>query len=76
MVTLVPTSDGFEKVGGDDTGGLDYSTTTHMYYYAELVGPGGDGNYRIEAFANDCDPNCAGGTITSEVLSWNGTEYS
>lgn len=76
VVTLVPTSDGFEEVGGEDAGGLDYATATHMYYNAELIGPGADGRYQIKTSANDCTPDCAGGAITTEILSWNGTDYS
>lgn len=44
-------------------------------YYAELTGPGSDGLYRIEQFHNDCTPSCAGGTTTSQIYVWNGSDY-
>ncbi|WP_297005927.1 hypothetical protein [uncultured Corynebacterium sp.] len=76
VITLVPTPDGFAQVGDGGAGNLNYQTGENMYYYADLVGPGADGRYQIEQSANDCTPSCAGGTITSELLSWNGTDYS
>lgn len=74
VITLVPNDTGYHPIGWDSD--LAYQNTRHAYYYAELVGPGSDGRYEIEAFDNDCEPDCAGGTITSEILRWNGTDYS
>lgn len=41
----------------------------------DLDGSGPDGNYRIHAHDNDCDPSCGGGTITTTELTWDGTGY-
>jgi hypothetical protein len=76
VLVLVPTPDGFQDIGWD----LEMNDTTHYmgklaYYYASLQGPGPDGKYTIIQYKNDCMPNCAGGTVTSQVLHWNGTDY-
>lgn len=75
VITLIPTEDGYDGPSAGEEE-LDYRTDQHIYYYAELTGPDSDGRYQIEASNNDCDPSCAGGTITSETLSWNGHDYS
>jgi hypothetical protein len=36
----------------------------------------GDGTYEILQSYNDCNPDCAGGTITSATFKWNGTDYA
>ncbi len=75
VITLVPKSDGYEDIGwGEDEPG--YQTTTHAYYSAELEGPGSDGQYTIKESINNCDPSCAGGTITTKILRWNGSGYA
>lgn len=75
VITLVPSESGYEEIGWqhDDLG---YESTTHAYYSAELEGPGGDGRYVIKASANDCEPSCADGTITTTTLRWNGSRYT
>lgn len=75
VITLVPNASGYEEIGWqhDDLG---YETTTHAYYSAELEGPGGDGRYVIKSSANNCEPSCADGTITTTTLRWNGSTYS
>ncbi len=75
VLTLVPTDRGYANIGWTDEDGPNYQSTTHAYYYAELVPPGGDGRYAIEQSSNDCRPDCAGGTITKKVLRWNGARY-
>ncbi|MBF6357171.1 hypothetical protein IU449_21940 [Nocardia higoensis] len=75
VITLVPVAGGYADIGWNDPDGLNYQSTTHAYYYAELIGPGDDGRYAIEASSNDCEPDCAGGTITKKILRWNGSRY-
>lgn len=77
VLVLVPTSDGFADIGWDEM-----STASNpsywgrlAFYYAELIGPGADGQYSIRQSSNDCDPSCADGTTTYEDLRWNGTDY-
>lgn len=72
VLVLVPTSSGFQDVG--------WSAGTHYegkraYYDAKPQGPGPDGKYTIVQSRNDCVPDCAGGTVTSKVLHWNGKDY-
>ena len=75
VLVLIPTAYGFEDIGWADqrTGTRYYGK--HAYYYANLEGPGQDGRYTIRQFNNDCTPTCAGGTVTSQDLHWNGTDY-
>lgn len=73
VLVLVPTADGFEDIGWD-------SRNTHYsgkraYYDAKLTGPGPDGRYTITQSNNNCEPSCAGGTVTSQVLHWDGHDY-
>ncbi len=76
VLTLVPNVDGFETIEWDDGSGPNYTSTSHVYYYAELEGPGADGQYTIRQFDNDCNPSCAAGTITDRILRWDGRAYS
>lgn len=46
------------------------------FYFAELAGTDSAGQVRIRQFSNDCEPDCALGTITSRLYSWNGTTYA
>ncbi|MCE5292796.1 MAG: hypothetical protein LLG14_26670 [Nocardiaceae bacterium] len=71
IMVLVPTPTGFEPLGAE----RGNYTGKRLIYYAELEGPGDNGQYVIKQFANDCKPDCAHGTITSKVLHWNGTDY-
>ncbi|OLT36423.1 hypothetical protein BJF84_10420 [Rhodococcus sp. CUA-806] len=71
VLVLIPTADGFEDPG---VSGNEFSGRL-AYYYAELEGPGSNGQYAIRQSSNDCEPDCAGGTITDELLTWNGQEY-
>lgn len=75
VLVLIPTADGFEDIGwADQRTGTRYDGK-HAYYNANLEGPGPDGRYTIRQFSNDCTPTCAGGTVTSQDLHWNGTDY-
>lgn len=75
VLVLIPTADGFQDIGwADQRTGTRYDGK-HAYYNANLEGPGPDGRYTIRQFSNDCTPTCAGGTVTSQDLHWNGTDY-
>jgi hypothetical protein len=77
VLVLVPSPNGFEDIGWESKStASDPSYWGRLaIYYAELVGPGPDGQYTIRKSSNDCDPNCAQGTVTDEDLRWNGTDY-
>jgi hypothetical protein len=47
----------------------------HAYHYAQLLGPGGDGEFTIRQKHDDCIPDCASGNTTTQDLHWNGTNY-
>ncbi|GAC57149.1 hypothetical protein GOHSU_16_01070 [Gordonia hirsuta DSM 44140 = NBRC 16056] len=70
---LVPTKTGFQPLTAQEY--KKPTTGVRNFYYAELIGPGADGRYAIEQSANDCTPDCAGGTITKETFVWNGSDY-
>lgn len=73
---LIPTADGFEDIGWDDTGGsTQHYYGQHAYYNAELLGPGPDGRYTIRQYLHSCTPDCASGPTTIEDLHWNGSDY-
>jgi hypothetical protein len=74
VLVLIPTADGFEDIGWADRSGTRYEGK-HAYYGATLEGPGPDGRYTIRQSNNDCTPSCASGTVTSQDLHWNGTDY-
>jgi len=77
VLVLVPTRDGFADIGWDEIStASDPSYSGRLaFYYAELIGPGADGEYSIRQSSNDCDPSCGGGMITYKDLRWNGTDY-
>lgn len=74
VLVLVPTETGFEPVDSDMRARGD-TTGRRNFYSAELVGPGADGRYSIKSSINDCEPSCAGGTTTTTLLVWDGTNY-
>lgn len=45
------------------------------FYYAETEDVNSDGTLEVISYDNDCIPDCAGGTITSETWWWNGSDY-
>ncbi len=75
VLVLVPTPDGFEDIGWSDASGDTHYRGRFAIYYAELVGPGPNGQYTIRQSTNDCTPSCAEGTVTHRDLHWNGTDY-
>lgn len=68
---LRPTPDGFDAASGDYGDGSSWN-----FYYARLIGPGRDGLFTIEQSDNDCAPDCASGTVTTEMYHWDGARYS
>jgi hypothetical protein len=79
VLVLIPNAGGFEDIGwdhapGDPSFNLRQSGK-HAYYYAQLLGPGTDGKFTIRQKHNDCMPNCADGTVTTQDLHWNGSDY-
>ncbi len=76
VLVLIPNADGFEDIGwNQDMSGTHY-VGKHAYYYAELVGPNSSDIYTIRQSHNDCVPGCAQGTIASQDLHWNGSDYA
>ena len=73
VLVLVPTPDGFQDIGWSNPKVRYYGK--RAYYDANLEGPGPDGKYTIRTFKNDCSPDCAGGTVTSQDLHWDGSDY-
>lgn len=71
VIVLAPVDDGFEDFDTLPAYG-DYNT---RFYYAEAVDTDGDGTLEVEVSANDCDPSCADGDITSTVYAWDGEDY-
>lgn len=75
VIVLIPDVDGFEDIGWDDQSGDTHYSGRRAYYYAELAGPGGNGEYTIRQSHNDCTPSCAEGTVTTQDLHWDGSDY-
>jgi hypothetical protein len=75
VLALIPDSGGFEDIGWDDLTTEQHFSGKHAYYYAQLLGPGTDGEYTIRRSHNDCTPDCASGTVTTQDLHWNGSDY-
>jgi hypothetical protein len=75
VIVLVPDADGFEDIGWDDESGNTHYMGRRAIYYADLVGPGQNGEYTIRKSSNDCRPSCAEGAITDQDLHWNGSDY-
>ncbi len=75
VMTLVPNTSGYQDIGW---GSADrpFRDTTHAYYWVELLGPGADGRYAIKQYDNTCEPNYAGGQVTTKILRWNGQRYT
>ena len=76
VLVLIPNSGGFENIGWDTSSSYtQHFMGKHAYYYAQVVGPGADGEYMIRQSHNDCIPDCASGTVTTQDLHWNGSDY-
>jgi serine/threonine protein kinase, bacterial len=71
VMVLVPTTDGFQDVGVDETG----YTGRLAYYYAEVKGPDANGEFIIRHWQQNCTPSCAEGVPTYQDLHWNGSDY-
>ncbi len=72
VIILRPTSDSFETFNTvpdpDDYNG--------RFYNAGITDRDLDGVYEIVHFTQDCNPTCAGGSITSVALMWAGLDYA
>jgi hypothetical protein len=75
VLVLVPTASGFEDIGWSIPSSDAHYEGRLAIYYAELIGPGSDGEYTIRQSSNDCTPSCAEGTVTDQDLHWNGSDY-
>jgi serine/threonine-protein kinase len=73
VLVLVPTEVGFADIGWQYGGHYE---GRYAFHYASLSGPGADGRYAIIDYTESCTPSCAEGTDSSEILTWNGTEYT
>lgn len=71
VMILRPTADSIQVLAG---GYMDQQASQN-FYAAFLVGPGADGLYEISQYTNDCTPDCASGTTTSQLFGWDGTTY-
>lgn len=60
IIVLKPTSNGFQDFGSDS-----FPRTYSGRFYNAITSTESDGSYEIVLSQNDCDPSCAGGTITS-----------
>jgi len=76
VLVLIPNTDGFENIDYQGYNGTNqHFSGKHAYYYAQLIGPGVGGDYTIRQSNNDCVPDCATGTITTQDLRWDGSDY-
>jgi Ca-activated chloride channel family protein len=71
---LVPNDGGFEDIGFKEPD-YPYVGGRLGFYDADVDGPGADGKYTIKQSRNDCEPDCAGGTVTTKTLHWDGHDY-
>ena len=76
LVVLIPNAGGFrERHQLSEIHDPDgYLTGENDYYSAELIGSV-DGVYTIRQSRNDCEPNCAEGTLIIRNLHWDGRRY-
>ncbi|NUO56068.1 MAG: hypothetical protein HOV78_05355, partial [Hamadaea sp.] len=45
------------------------------FYSATVVDTDHDGRFEIDSALNDCEPDCAGGTIHHTSYHWSGSDY-
>lgn len=72
VMILRPTPKDIQVLAGTFS---QYNDAPLNFYFASLSGPGIDGLYQIEQYANDCVPDCASGTESSQTYVWNGKTY-
>jgi hypothetical protein len=72
VIVLRPIANGFATFGTLPPEG-DYAG---RFYYAEALDQDGDGRYEVDLHNNDCEPDCAGGTVTTVRYRWNGKDYA
>ncbi|WP_447925136.1 hypothetical protein [Georgenia muralis] len=72
IIVLRPVSGGMDHLGTADAQD-DY---LKQFYGAAAVDTDGDGDLEVRVFDNDCDPDCAGGTVSETVYHWDGSGYS
>ena len=72
IAVLRPVKSGFDNFGTLPSPG-DYNA---RFYGAKIIDTNGDGVFEIQQDANDCNPSCAGGNMTSTIFVWNGTDYA
>ena len=72
VIVLKPTATGFDDFESmppvDDYDG--------RFYSAEAVDVDDDGQLEIVVESNDCNPSCAGGTVTAQTFGWDGNDYA
>lgn len=71
VTVLEPVADGMASRGTIAENG----NYRGRFYYADIVDVEGDGVFEIAQHSNDCNPTCAGGTITTEIWRWDGVDY-
>ncbi|MDQ1247249.1 MAG: serine/threonine protein kinase, bacterial [Actinomycetota bacterium] len=74
VMVLVPTDDGFADMGWEYA--PPHYQGRYAFHYAALSGPGADGRYAILDYTESCIPSCADGSDSSQVLTWNGSDYA
>lgn len=72
VIVLRPVPEGLLDFGSLPPEG-DYQA---RFYYAVIVDRDGDGTFEIDKMSNDCDPDCAGGTISHTMFGWTGSDYA
>ncbi|MEV6967139.1 hypothetical protein AB0M47_18725 [Hamadaea sp. NPDC051192] len=71
VIILNPSPAGFDTYQTLPAPG-DYA---QRFYSASVVDTNHDGRFEIDSALNDCEPDCAGGTIHHTSYQWNGSDY-
>ncbi len=71
VIILRPSAQGFDTFDTLPPPG-EYA---QRFYSASLVDTDGDGRYEVDSALNDCDPDCAGGTVHHTIYRWTGKGY-
>lgn len=72
VIILSPVANGFADFASLPEPG-DYQS---RFYSASVADTNHDGTFEVDSALNDCDPDCAGGTIHHTTYRWNGTTYA